>query len=76
VLDGQSRFEREYNREHHDHFICKYCGEIFEFVSDDIERLQDEIAEKLGFVIQGHRHQIYGACRSCAARGEAVPAHR
>jgi Fur family ferric uptake transcriptional regulator len=67
VLDGQSRFEREYKREHHDHFICKYCGEIFEFVSRDIERLQDEIAERIGFAIEGHRHQIYGACRSCAA---------
>ena len=76
VLDGQSRFEREYNREHHDHFICKYCGEIFEFMSDDIERLQDEIAEKLGFVIEGHRHQIYGACRNCVARGEGAAARR
>jgi Fur family transcriptional regulator, ferric uptake regulator len=66
VLDGESRFEREYNREHHDHFICKYCGEIIEFMSDDIERLQDEVAEKLGFVIEGHRHQIYGACRNCS----------
>ena len=74
AFDGQSRFEREYNREHHDHFICKYCGEIFEFVSDDIERLQDEIAEKLGFAIEGHRHQIYGACRNCVARGPAAVA--
>ena len=76
VLDGQSRFEREYNREHHDHFICKYCGEIFEFMSDDIERLQDEIAEKIGFEIEGHRHQIYGACRNCVARGEGAAARR
>ena len=74
VLQGQTRFEREYKREHHDHFICKYCGEIFEFVSDDIERLQDEIAEKLGFAIEGHRHQIYGACRNCVARGPAAVA--
>jgi Fur family ferric uptake transcriptional regulator len=72
VLDGQSRFEREYKREHHDHFICKYCGEIFEFVSRDIERLQDEIAGQIGFAIEGHRHQIYGACRNCAARGRSA----
>src|SRR5262245_8839115 len=75
-LDGQSRFEREYKREHHDHFICKYCGEIIEFVSEDIERLQDEIAEKLGFVIEGHRHQIYGACRNCATRAPKAAAGR
>jgi Fur family ferric uptake transcriptional regulator len=72
VLDGQSRFEREYKREHHDHFICKYCGEIFEFVSEDIERLQDEIAAGIGFAIEGHRHQIYGACRACGARNAAA----
>jgi len=74
ALDGQSKFERDYKREHHDHFICKSCGAIFEFTSPDIERLQDEIAADIGFTIEGHRHQIYGSCRSCtarAARGEA-----
>jgi Fur family ferric uptake transcriptional regulator len=69
VLQGQTRFEREYKRQHHDHFICKTCGEIFEFSSDEIERIQDEIAAGIGFVIDGHRHQIYGRCRSCVATG-------
>jgi Fur family transcriptional regulator, ferric uptake regulator len=78
VLQGQTRFEREYKREHHDHFICKGCGEIFEFSSAEIERLQDEIAADLGFVIEGHRHQIYGYCRSCtnSARAQTPEAHR
>ena len=67
VLQGQTRFEREYKREHHDHFICKSCGEIFEFSSPEIERIQDEIAAGIGFVIDGHRHQIFGFCRECAA---------
>jgi Fur family transcriptional regulator, ferric uptake regulator len=65
VLQGHTRFEREYKREHHDHFICKGCGEIFEFSSPDIERIQDEIAAELGFEIEGHRHQIDGWCRKC-----------
>jgi Fur family ferric uptake transcriptional regulator len=69
VLQGQTRFEREYKRQHHDHFICKACGEIFEFSSDEIERIQDEIAAGIGFVIEGHRHQIYGRCRACVAAG-------
>ena len=67
VLQGQTRFEREYKRQHHDHFICKSCGEIFEFSSAEIERIQDEIAADIGFVIDGHRHQIFGYCRDCAA---------
>lgn len=68
VLQGQTRFEREYKRQHHDHFICKECGEIFEFTSEEIERIQDEIAAGIGFEIEGHRHQIYGYCRDCVAR--------
>ena len=68
VLQGQTRFEREYKRQHHDHFICKSCGEIFEFSSAEIERIQDEIAAGIGFVIEGHRHQIFGLCRRCATR--------
>ena len=76
ALDGQSRFERDYKREHHDHFICKSCGAIFEFTSPDIERLQDEIAADIGFAIEGHRHQIYGSCRSCTSRASRAEARR
>jgi Fur family transcriptional regulator, ferric uptake regulator len=75
-LDGQSRFEREYKRQHHDHFICKSCGEIFEFSNDDIERIQDEIAAEIGFVIEGHRHQIYGRCRNCVQRAARTGTER
>lgn len=71
-FEGKSRFEREYKRDHHDHFICRSCGDIIEFSSPEIERLQDEIAADIKFVIEGHRHQIFGRCRRCAAR--AIPA--
>ena len=70
-LQGETRFEREHNRRHHDHFICKTCGAIFEFSSEAIERIQDEVAADLGFVIDGHRHQIFGYCRDCVARHRA-----
>jgi Fur family transcriptional regulator, ferric uptake regulator len=71
VLQGQTYFEREYKRQHHDHFICNTCGEIFEFSNPEIERLQEEAASELGFVIEGHRHQVFGRCRRCAARPAA-----
>lgn len=66
-LHGETRFEPDYNRAHHDHFICSSCGDIFEFSSPDIERIQDEIADGLGFKIEAHRHQILGLCRRCQA---------
>jgi Fur family ferric uptake transcriptional regulator len=76
VLQGQTRFEREYKRRHHDHFICNSCGEIFEFSNDEIERIQDEVAAGIGFLIQGHRHHIYGLCARCAGRAARAEAQR
>ena len=76
ALQGETRFEREYKRQHHDHFICNSCGEIFEFTNPEIERIQDEVAAEIGFVIQGHRHQIYGLCRRCASRFQRDEARR
>jgi Fur family ferric uptake transcriptional regulator len=70
---GQTRFEREHNRAHHDHFICTSCHEIFEFSNEAIERIQEEIAAGLGFRIEAHRHHIYGSCAKCqAAQAEAA----
>ena len=48
--------------------MCVACGEIIEFQSPEIERLQDEIAASLGFAIEGHRHHIFGRCRKCALK--------
>jgi Fur family ferric uptake transcriptional regulator len=70
LLGGEARFEPLWNRDHHDHFVCVSCGEIFEFQSPEIERLQDEIAAALGFVIEGHRHHIFGRCRKCALKAK------
>jgi len=68
-LQGETRFERELNRRHHDHFICTACSSIFEFTSDEIESLQAEEARKIGFHIEGHKHQVYGKCAKCALPG-------
>ena len=76
ALEGRTRFEREYKRQHHDHFICKSCGEIFEFSSAEIERIQDEIAADIGFQIDGHRHQIFGYCRDCLGAAKDRPEAR
>ena len=59
--DGQARYEVA--GEHHDHLICSKCGLILEFEDDEIERLQDRIASRLGgFKVVRHRHELYGLC--------------
>jgi Fur family transcriptional regulator, ferric uptake regulator len=45
--------------------ICTECGEITEFVDDEIEKRQHDIAEKFGFKMKDHSMQIYGLCKSC-----------
>lgn len=56
--DGRQRFETA-PEEHHDHFINVDTGEVVEFRSDEIERLQDEIARQYGFEIVSHKLEIY-----------------
>src|ERR1700752_2375821 len=57
--DGQARYEVV--GDHHDHLICVKCGLILEFEDDEIERLQDKIAQRMGgFTVLPPRHERYG----------------
>ncbi|MEL7537519.1 MAG: ferric iron uptake transcriptional regulator [Pseudomonadota bacterium] len=55
---GHSVFELDQG-EHHDHMVCVETGEVIEFVSDEIERLQHEIAAEHGFDIEDHSLVLY-----------------
>lgn len=52
-------------KDHHDHMICTNCGNITEFVDDQIEERQNKIAQTLGFKMSDHSMQIYGICKNC-----------
>lgn len=56
---GPARFEQA-GEDHHDHLIDIDTGDVIEFSSDKIERLQDEIARELGYEIVHHRLELYG----------------
>lgn len=57
--DGRSRYEPATD-DHHDHLIDVETGDVHEFHSDEIEKLQEMIAEKLGFKLVDHRMELYG----------------
>ncbi|MBI1244674.1 MAG: transcriptional repressor [Alphaproteobacteria bacterium] len=57
--DGRARYE-ETPEEHHDHLIDVKSGEVIEFHNEEIERLQREVARKLGYELVGHRLELYG----------------
>jgi len=60
---GPARFEHA-GEEHHDHLIDVETGDVIEFRSDKIEKLQDEIARELGYDILHHRLELYGRKRA------------
>ena len=57
--DGRSRYE-EVPEHHHDHLIDMKSGKVVEFVDEEIERLQNEIAKRLGYKLVDHRLELYG----------------
>ena len=57
---NKARYE-EATHEHHDHLIDINTGEINEFINEDIEKLQKQVAEKLGYKLVDHRLELYGS---------------
>ncbi len=57
--DGIARYEIA-DRDHHDHLIDLKTGNVIEFYDEDIEKLQQKLARKLGYRLRGHRLELYG----------------
>ena len=57
---NKARYEQA-PQEHHDHLIDINTGQIIEFVNEDIEKLQKQVAEKLGYKLVDHRLELYGS---------------
>ena len=69
--DGRSRYEAA-PEAHHDHMIDVESGKVIEFVDPELEALQRQIAERLGFRLVDHRMELYGVTldRKVAPREE------
>ena len=57
--DGRNRFEPRLDDKHHDHIICLETGDIIEFYSDELEKLQETIAKDHGYERVRHVHQLF-----------------
>ena len=55
---GHSVFEVD-EGEHHDHMVCIETGDVIEFMNEDIERLQREIARKHNYELIDHSLVLY-----------------
>jgi Fur family ferric uptake transcriptional regulator len=56
--EGRARYE-QMREQHHDHLINLRTGEVIEFQSAEIERLQGEVAKRLGYRLVDHRLELY-----------------
>lgn len=66
--DGVQRFEHKYGHGHHDHLICTKCGKFVEIHSAKLEKLQEDLVNRHGYVQQYHTLDIFGICPKCQAR--------
>jgi Fur family transcriptional regulator, ferric uptake regulator len=58
--DGRARYE-EVSESHHDHLIDIESGQVIEFQSEEIEKIQEAIAQKLGYRLVDHRLELFAA---------------
>ncbi|HEX6843113.1 MAG TPA: transcriptional repressor, partial [Stellaceae bacterium] len=56
--DGRARYE-EMPTDHHDHLIDLQTGRVIEFRNEEIERLQRDVAERLGYRLIEHRLELF-----------------
>ena len=56
--DGRARYE-EASEDHHDHLIDIESGQVIEFQSEEIEKIQQAIAEELGYRLVDHRLELF-----------------
>ena len=56
---------------HHDHILCVRCGNVEEFIDENIEKRQQEIMREHNFAMTDHHLTIYGICGDCnTAKGK------
>jgi Fur family peroxide stress response transcriptional regulator len=63
--DSSSRFDADMSN--HYHAKCVQCGSLVDFNYPPLYQVEASAADETGFVIQGHRLEVYGTCRNCAA---------
>ncbi|MBW1712977.1 MAG: transcriptional repressor [Deltaproteobacteria bacterium] len=66
--DGHLLYEPAFGRAHHCHLRCLNCRRIIEFQSEKLTELEDWLARKYGFDVQGHQIEVYGLCPDCRAK--------
>ena len=65
--DGRAIYEIN-EGPHHDHIVCVDCGNVEEFVDEEIEKKQKKIANQKGYSLKSHSLVLYGSCSECLGK--------
>jgi len=74
LLEDGSLHYRVSQRGHHHHLVCTNCGTVRDLDQCAVTDLVRELADTLGYEIEGHWLELYGKCRSCQSVPEPVVA--
>jgi Fur family peroxide stress response transcriptional regulator len=64
--NGSTRYDG-YHPYPHPHLICIRCHRIVDLEGKDLDRPSLELAEKYGYRLVSHRHDLFGICPRCLA---------
>lgn len=70
---SSTAYDHDYGYPQHEHLYCEKCGQVIEFVSDELSELQDSICKKFRFKPTNHQFVIRGVCQDC---NKARSSHR
>ena len=57
--EGRFRYEPRLDDKHHDHMVCEETGDIIEYFNQELEDLQEKIANEFGYTVVRHVHQLF-----------------
>mgnify|MGYP001089407513 CR=1 FL=1 len=63
--DSCAQYEPSYRLHKHSHAICIKCKKIFEFSSDDLQKIIHKFEEENNFEVTNHTFVLYGICSDC-----------
>ena len=59
--------------EHHHYIVCSQCKRMLPISHCPLETFEKALSEETGFILQGHRLDLYGLCPQCQQKQSEPP---
>jgi Fur family transcriptional regulator, ferric uptake regulator len=63
---GEATYRRCGTGRHHHHLVCTECGATVEVEAPALERWVTQLADRHGYLVDGHTLEVSGRCGRCA----------